>query len=161
MKKILMLVLLIAFSGCASLSGDVVKSYDADKIVHYSKISEIADEIGNYAFYIDKGDKIPVLLNVETGLARANEKVELISNTKLYFRLNIPAGIEKMEEKEKNKALKNIRIYISKNAVNWTPYTNLRAVKKVLGIENGSVSYGASITKEEGLKLNVDIKAGS
>jgi hypothetical protein len=160
MKKILMLVLLVAFSGCASLSGTVVKNYDADKILHYSKISEITGDIDNYAFYIDKGDKIPVLLNVETGFAKATDKVELISSSKLYFRMNIPAGIEKMDEKDRNKALKDIKFYISKDAVNWVPYTNLRAVKKMLGIEKGSVSYGASITKEEGLKLNIDIKAG-
>jgi hypothetical protein len=160
MKKILMLVLLVAFSGCASLSGTVVKNYDADKIVHYSKISGITGDIGNYAFYIDMGDKIPVSLNVETGFVKASDKVDLISGAKLYFTLNIPAGIEKMDEKERNKALKDIRIYISKDAVNWTPYTNLKAVKKMLGIEKGSVSYGASITKEEGLKLNVDVMAG-
>jgi hypothetical protein len=161
MKRFLMISLLLVFSGCASLNGTVVKSYDADKIVHYSKISEITGDVGNYAFYIETGDKIPVLLNVETGFARAANKVELISSTKLYFRMDIPAGIEKMDEKERNKAIRDIRIYISKDAVNWTPYTDLNAVKKMLGIENGSVSYGASITREEGLKLNVDIKAGS
>jgi hypothetical protein len=160
MKKIMMLALLVAFSGCAFLSGNVVKNYGADKIVHYSKISGITGDIGDYAFYIDRGDKIPVSLNVETGLASANDKIELISGTKLYFTLNIPAGIEKMDEKERNRALKDIKIYISRDAVNWTPYTDLKAVKKMLGIEKGSVSYGASITKEEGLKLNVDIKAG-
>jgi hypothetical protein len=160
MKRILMLVLLIAFSGCASLTGTVVKNYDADKIIHFSKISGITGDITNYAFYIDKGDKIPVLLNLETGFAWASNKVELISSTKVYFRMDIPAGIENMDEKEMNKAIRDIRIYISNDAVNWVPDTDLSALKKILGIENGYVTYGASITKEEGLKLNVNVKAG-
>jgi len=44
-------------------------------------------------------------------------------------------------------------IYLSPDAKSWVPYTDIKAVKKVFGMQGGSVSFGMGITKEDGLRI--------
>ena len=49
-------------------------------------------------------------------------------------------------------------IYLSLDAKNWAPYTDIKAVKKLFGIQGGAVSFGMGITKAHGLSIFLNAK---
>jgi len=87
----------------------------------------------------------------------------LILKQKVYFRLRIPEGINvenksALSEEDKQIFFKNFMIYLSSDAKSWAPYTDIKAVKKVFGIQGGSVSFGMGITKQDGLSIYLNVK---
>jgi len=77
--------------------------------------------------------------------------------------LRIPEDINaenntKISEENKQEFFKNFMIYLSSDAKSWVPYTDIKAVKKVFGIQGGSVSFGMGITKEDGLRIFLNAK---
>jgi hypothetical protein len=49
-------------------------------------------------------------------------------------------------------------IYLSSDAKSWAPYTDIKAAKKVFGIQGGSVSFGMGMTKEDGIRIFLNAK---
>ena len=93
----------------------------------------------------------------------ANEEINLILKQKVYFRLSILEGINTennaaMSEDEKQKIIKNIKIYISPDTKKWALYTDIKAVEQVFGIKGGSMSFGMGITKEDGIRIFLNAK---
>ena len=60
-----------------------------------------------------------------------------------------------MSEKNRKNILRNIMIFLSTDAKNWAPYTDIHAVKQLFGLQGGSFSVGMGVTKEEGLKIQL------
>jgi hypothetical protein len=161
MKKVLFLVVMVIFVGCTAVNHSIVKEFDANQTIHYSHMSEIKDsEIGNYSIYFEAGDKIPVLVNIKSGIVSANnEKINLTLDKRLYFRIFIPKGFNDMDEAGKQAAARDIMVYTSLDNIHWAPSNDIRMIKKTLGIKKGNLTIGAGITKDSGVNIGVDIIA--
>ncbi len=161
MKKGFLFIVLVLMAGCSTFNSSIVKEFDANQTIHYNRMSEISDsEIGNYSIYFEAGDKIPVIVNIKSGIASANnEKINLTLDKRLYFRIFIPEGFNDMDEAGKKTAAKDIMVYTSLDNINWAPSNDIRAIRKTLGMKTGSLTIGAGITKESGVNIGVDIIA--
>ena len=161
MKKSILFIVLVLLSGCSMLNHSIVKEFDANQTIHYSRIAEINDsEIGDYSIYFEAGDKIPVTVNISSDIAAANnEKINLTVLKRLYFRIFIPSGFNDMDEAGKKAAAKDIVVYTSLDNIHWAPSNDIRAIKKTLGIKKGNITIGAGITKESGVNMGIDIVA--
>jgi hypothetical protein len=161
MKKGILFIVFVLLSGCSTFSPSIVKEYDANQTIHYSHMSDIKDsEIGNYSIYFEEGDKIPVLVNIKSGIASAdNEKIYLTLDKRLYFRIFIPAGFNDMDDAHKKDAAKDIMVYTSLDNIHWAPSNDIQAIKKTLGMKKGNITIGAGITKDSGVNIGVDIVA--
>ena len=148
--------------GCAN-QRIIYQEYKPDQIIHCSQMKNI-ENLSNYAIYLDKGDKIPVMMSLDSELLDiADTKVDLILKQKVYFRLKMPEGLNAnnksaMNKEEKQMFLENIKIYLSSDAKRWVPYTDINAVKKAFGINGGSISFGMGITKENGITTFLNVK---
>jgi hypothetical protein len=161
MKKGILFVLLVLLSGCSTFNSSIVKEYDANQTVHYSRMAEINDsDIADYSIYFEARDKIPVTVNIKSDIAEAdNEKINLTVLKRLYFRIFIPAGFNDMDEAGKKAAAKDIMVYTSLDNIHWAPSNDIRAIRKTLGIKKGNITIGAGITKEAGVNMGIDIVA--
>jgi hypothetical protein len=151
------LFILAAFFGCTK-KNIIVQNYESEQIVHCSKIRTI-DNITNYVIYLNEGDSIPLKITLDSEfIGISDEEVNLILKRKVYFRLRMPENynaeeISSMNEEERRKTLKKIRIYLSPDAVKWAPYNDIKAVEQLFGIKGGFFSVGMGITKEEGVQI--------
>jgi hypothetical protein len=161
MKKGILFIVLILLAGCSTFNSSIVKEYDANQTIHYSRMAEINDsEIGNYSIYFEAGDKIPVTVNIKSDIAAANnEKIYLTLIKRLYFRIFIPAGFRDMDEAAQKTSARDIKVYTSLDNINWAPSNDIRAIRKTLGIKKGNITIGAGITKEAGVNMGIDIVA--
>ena len=159
MRYKFILLITTVLAACAT-SNIVVQEFNAENIIHYSQM-ENTDDISNYAIYLDKGDTIKINMTLDSELAElANEETYLVLKQKIYFRIILPQGVDykniaTMSEENKKNSLRNIMIFLSANAKNWAPYTDIRAVKQLFGLQGGSFSVGMGVTKEEGLKIQL------
>jgi hypothetical protein len=148
--------------GCAN-QRIMYQEYKPEQKIHYSQMKNI-ENISNYAIYLDKGDKMPVKMTLDSELFDiADGNFNLILKQKVYFRLKMPADINAknksaMSKEEKQIFLKNIMIYLSSDAKRWAPYTDINAVEKALGLKGGSISFGMGITKQDGITIFLDAK---
>jgi len=158
--NILMMMTIIV--GCAKPS-IIFQDFKTEQIIHYRQMENI-ENVSNYVFYLDKGDKILLKMTLDSEILDiANEEINLILKQKVYFRLRIPEGINAakisaMSEEDKQKLFKNFLIYLSADAKRWAPYTDIKAVEQVFGIKGGSFSIGMGITKEDGIRVFLNVK---
>lgn len=158
----IILVMVSIIIGCAN-PNIMFQEYKPDQIIHCSRIKNIKN-LSNYAIYLDKGDKIPVKMSLDSELLDiADTKVDLILKQKVFFRLKMPEGINAknkpaMSKEEKQMFLKNMMIYLSPDAKVWVPYTDINAVEKAFGIKGGSISFGMGITKKDGMAIFLKAK---
>ena len=151
------LIVMAIMVSCAK-SNIIVQSFKTEQIVHYSQITNNKN-IFDYVVYLDKGDKIPVKMTIDSEILDiANEQTNLILKQKVYFRLRIPEGIDSeristMSEEDKQKLLKKSMLYISSDAKRWAPYTDFKAIEQLFGIKSGSFSIGMGMTKEDGVRM--------
>lgn len=156
------LVMVSIIIGCAN-QRIIHQEYKPEQKIHYSQMKNI-ENISNYAFYLDKGDKIPVRMTLDSDLVNiADWKCDLILKQKVYFRLKMPEGINainklSINKNEKLMLLRNIMIYLSSDAEKWSPYTDIKTVEKVFGIKGGSISFGMGITKQDGINIYLNAK---
>jgi len=156
------LMMMIIIVGCAKPS-IIFQEFKTERIIHYSQMKDI-ENISNYVVYLNKGDKIPLKMTLDSEILDiANEEINLILKQKVYFRLRIPEGINAennsaMSEEEKQRIIKNIKIYLSSDAKMWALYTDIKAVEQAFGIKGGSVSFGMGITKEDGIRIFLNAK---
>jgi len=148
--------------GCAN-QRIIHQEYKPEQKIHCSQIENI-ENLSNYVIYLNKGDKIPLKVTLDSEVIEIdNEEINLVLKQRVYFRLKIPEGINAenilaMSEENKQKIFKNFMIYLSLDAKSWAPYTDIKAVKKIFGIQGGSVSFGMGITKQEGLRIFLNVK---
>jgi hypothetical protein len=161
MKKGVLLISVVLLAGCSALRPSVVREFDADHTIHYSRMADIKDnEINDYAVYLEKGDRLPVVVNIKSGIATANgEKINLTVSRRLYFRVSIPEKFYEMNDAQKQAAVKKIKVYTSLDNVHWASADDLQAMKDTLGVNRGSLTFGAGITKEAGVSVQVNIEA--
>ena len=156
------LMMMTIIVGCAK-PNIFFQDFKTEQIIHYSQMKDI-ENISNYVVYLNKGDKIPLKMTLDSEILDiANEEINLILKQKVYFRLSIPEGINvenksAMSEEEKQKIIKNIKIYISSDAKMWDQYTDIKDVEQAFGIKGGSVSFGMGITKEDGIRIFLNAK---
>lgn len=156
------LILFPIVVGCAHQS-IVFREHASDQIIHCSQMENI-ENISDYAIYLEKGDKIPLKISLDSDLFDIPAtKVDLILKQKLYFRWEMPEGINAdnkppMSKEENQMVLKNIMIYLSSDAKRWAPHTDMKAVGKAYGIKGGSISLGMGITKQDGITIFLNAK---
>ena len=156
------LMLMIIVAGCSKQS-IVMHDFSAAPRIHCSQIENI-ENISNYIIYLNKGDEIPLMMTLDSEVIEINnEQISVILKRKIYFRLKMPEGIysesiKKMSDENKQKFFRSFMIYLSLDAKSWAPYTDIKAVKKVFGIQGGAVSFGMGITKEHGLNTYLNAK---
>jgi len=161
-KNVYLLLITALITACSNNS-IVYQSYDDEKIIHHSKMESV-ENISDYVIYLDKGDEILVQMTLDSNLAEiADEKTNLVLKQKIYFRFILPKGVDfeklsSLSEDDKEGILKNVMIYLSSDANEWAPYTDINAVKQVLGIKGGSLSVGMGASKEEGVKIMLNVR---
>ena len=161
-KFFTILMLLIIIAGCTKQS-IILQGFKTEQIIHCSQMENI-EKISNYVIYLNKGDKIPLKITLDSEVIDIeNEEIDVILKQKVYFRLKLPEGINAenksiISEEKKQRFFKSFMIYLSSDAKSWVPYTDIKAVKKVFGIQGGSVSFGMGITKEDGLRIFLNAK---
>ena len=156
------LVMVSIIIGCAN-QRTVYHEYKPEQKTHYSQMKHI-ENISDYAFYLDKGDTIPVKMTVDSELADiADWNCDLVLKQKVYFRLKMPEGMNTtnelaMSENGKQKFLRNMMVYLSADAKRWVPYTDIHAAAKAFAIKGGSISFGMGITKQDGINIFLNAK---
>ncbi len=160
----LLLISAVLFS-CAG-SGKLLKELNRKEPVHLN--GEYQPENNRYGgydyyFYLDKGDKIPVDVKMETAYLTVSEKqLNLVVIKKMYFFIRIPVKISdlgklKMSDKEKGELFKKLIIYLSPDGKNWASYREYGSLKEVFGIKGGSISVGMGVSKKTGIKGNLKV----
>lgn len=176
MKILNMLVLPLFIIGCAH-PGIMVKEFNPEQIIHYSKLENLDDgtKLTHYVAYLNEGDTFPMELSMDTGIITiADKKIDLIAQQKLYFLAKMPVNLpkeelarlenldketwSKMSESDKKKIFKDYMIYISKDAINWVPLSDIKAVKEAFGIKGGRVSFGVGMSREVGIISHLNIE---
>lgn len=159
MNAVALLALLAA--GCAA-KATFVRSVDPSDMIHYSQVNEAqlaSGKKGTLVFYLNKGDTVPLMLSVQTSLVeQVSEKIDLILLKKVYFMIitpEMPAG--NIDEAQKMKLMRKMKIYASSDAENWALVQNHNALKKIFGWEKGYLSFGFGISKEQGVHATLGL----
>jgi len=161
-KFIIFFTIITAIAGCSTKTA-LLPDFKDEQIIHYSQMKD-KDDLSNYVMYLDKGDVLPVRISLDSGLFdTADEQVNLVCKQRVYFRFSIPAGMNAkkttvMNEKEKQKLIKAFMIYLSPDAKRWALYTDIKSLEQLFGVKGGSFSFGMGITKENGLKVMLNMK---
>ncbi|MEZ4525778.1 MAG: hypothetical protein R2941_07655, partial [Desulfobacterales bacterium] len=58
---------------------------------------------------------------------------------------------QKMDSREQSKMLKHFMMYISTDGKNWAPVNDMRSVKEVLGMKQGTLSFGLGMDQKKGI----------
>lgn len=54
-----------------------------------------------------------------------------------------------MTESDKQEFFKDYMLYISKDAINWAPLNDMKAMKELLASKGGTVSFEMGMTKKD------------
>jgi hypothetical protein len=169
MKKFAILILILVIAGCAG-TNIISKEFGPENTIHYSRLDKLKSipTLNNYAVYLDKGDRFPLELSFDTDfIGIADRKINIVAKQKLFFMLKIPENLSKVElaeletlskeklsemsESDRRKFSANFMLYISKDAKEWAPVSDLKAIKKVFGSKGGTISFGMGMSKKEGI----------
>ena len=178
MKKITILILILAISGCAG-TNIISKEFRSENIVHYSQLDKLesTSTLNRYVAYLDKGDMFPMEISCDTDIIGIkDEKINMVAKQKLFFMLKMPENISKeelleldnlnkgkiskMSEADKKNFFNNFMLYISKDATEWAPISDIKSIKKVFGTKSkgGTISFGMGMSKKEGIWSYLDVK---
>jgi hypothetical protein len=173
MKKTFVLLLLLLAAGCSG-NNIVVRKFDSAHVRQcreLQKLDNMAD-LKNYAGYLDKGDTFPLALNVDNNIIGVSQKsIDMVMKQKLYFMVKMPENptkeeLEKLEnfdwnsmsKSEQEKFFERYMLYVSVDAEHWAPMYDGKALKHVLGIKSGTLSFGIGMDKKEGVKSVLTVK---
>lgn len=170
------MTILILIMGCTK-SHIILQSFEPNQITHINNLKkfETVNQINNSVFYLQQGDVIPLKISLDTQwFTLKQSQLDLIAQQKLYFRIVLPkdmsdeklqqlqaldeAGLARLNENEKKELFDGLMLFASRNANSWAPIGDPKALKEVLGIGNGSVSFGAAFNEDKGLWTNLVIK---
>jgi hypothetical protein len=176
MKKYAILFILFIIVSC-SRPHTITKEINPENIIHYSQLSKLEkfSDLRSYAVYLDKGDRFPLYLTIDTNTLVIPEKmIEVEAKRKLFFMLAIPENLSdeeidelnKSSDKEKSeivisgdtKLLEQHMIYVSKDAIEWAPINDFDALKDVFDSKGGSLSLGVGVTPKTGISSHLEIK---
>jgi len=176
MKRLTILTLFFLIAGCAGTS-ILTKEFRPENTIHYSKLDKLGgiSALNNYAVYLDKGDRFPLELSLDTDIIGiADKKIDMEAKQKLFFMLKMPENLSKeeltelenlskeeiseMSESDKRKFFANYMLYISKDATKWAPVSDIKAIKKVFGSKGGAISFGVGISEKEGIRSYINVK---
>ncbi len=176
MRYLTLLFIFIMLQGCAGPQ-IVEHHFEQDKILHMSQLHEVNDNanIDEYVFYLNKGDTIPLNLQLTSeiiGIVEDHVNIEL--KRKLYFRIErtentsqaeldkfLATTPEQMTEFQADhfaEILKKIKFFIIADGTSWALLIDKKAVKKILGLKGGSLSAGMAFSSEKGLWFLVSVK---
>lgn len=159
---------LFSLLGCAQ-HHLVRESFSQDRIYplnEFNALKEPADIFGSVA-YLQPGDKIPFKVSLESdwfGIERG--KVELVAKRKIYFRITLPKDISRermqklanlsdqellaMNQPQIAALFNGVMLYLSKDAVNWAPINDKKALKEAFDIKGGTLTAGMGMNEAEG-----------
>ena len=176
MKKLTILTLFLLIAGCAG-TNIIKKEFRPENTVHYSRLDKLESipALNTYAIYLDKGDRFPLEFSLDTDMIEiADRKIDIVAKQKLFFMLKIPEKLSKeelsgledlskekiseMSESDKRKFFANFMLYISKDAAEWAPVSDIKAIKKVFGSKGGTISFGMGMSKKEGIWSYLNVK---
>ncbi len=176
MKNAVIIVCILALAGCAG-SGIATKRFEPDHVIpsrEYQKLEFNAD-LNNYAAYVDKGEAIPLDVSLNSSVLEiAQSRLDLVAKQRIYFWIKMAEGlsaseweelrnldmkkISAMSESEKRSLFSKIMVYVSRDAANWAPLYDLKAMKEVLGVKGGTLSFGVMMEKKEGIKSRLVVE---
>ncbi len=169
MKKCTIIILILVIAGCTK-TNIISREFRPENTVHYSQLYKLESipALSSYVVYIDKGEMFPLELSVDTDIIGiADKKIDMVANQKLFFMLKTPENLSKkelvelenlskeklseMSESDKRKFFANFMLYISKDATEWAPFSDIKSIKKVFGSKGGTISFGMGMSKKEGI----------
>jgi hypothetical protein len=176
MKKLTILTLFLLIAGCAG-TNIISKEFRPENTIHYSQLEKLGSisALNSYAVYLDKGDRFPLELSIDTDIIGiADKKIDMEAKQKLFFMLKMPENLSKeklteledlskekiseMSESDKRKIFANYMLYISRDATEWAPVSDIKAIKKVFGSKGGTISFGVGISEKQGIRSYLDVK---
>ena len=176
MNKFTILILFLLIAGCAG-TNIITKEFRPENTIHCSKLDKPGSisALNDYAVYLDKGDRFPLELSFDTDIIGiADKKIDMEAKQKLFFMLKMPENLSKdelsvlenlskkkiseMSESDKRKFFANFMLYISKDATEWAPVSDIKAIKKVFGSKGGTISFGMGMSKKEGVWSYLNVK---
>jgi len=158
-KLLYMVVLAVFMFGCSNQTL-ITKRFSDSDVIHYSKIKSDND-LFNKVVYLNKGDKIPVDIKINSSvLGVEKKKLNLVLKKKVFLHMITPEGVDingvaNISEDKKQQILKRSMIYVSSDSKTWARYTEFKSIEKLFGISGGSFSMGFGITKKDGPKLSL------
>ena len=167
MKRLLIIIPLVV--GCAG-TNVISREFRPEDTIHYSQLDKLEgiQDLKSHAVYLEKGDRFPLELAVDTGIIGiVHSVVDVEASQKLFFMLQItddiseeqtieleeltPEKLTAMREPDKRKLLSSLMLYVSRDARQWAPVNDPAAVKKVFGSKGGTVSFGMGMSMENGI----------
>jgi F0F1-type ATP synthase epsilon subunit len=167
MKRLLIMIPLVV--GCAG-TNVISREFRPEDTIHYSQLDKLAgiQDLKKHAVYLEEGDRFLLKLAVDTGIIGiADSEVDVEARQKLFFMLRIaddiseeqrfelekltPEKLAAMRESDKRKLLSSLMLYVSRDARQWAPVNDIRAVKQVFGSKGGTVSFGMGMSMEQGI----------
>ena len=172
----LVFAMTVSLSGCAA-PGVLTKPSDPGRIMHFTEVKKWDEtkSLNNQVFYVNQGETLPLSVSIDSDfMALKQDHIDLVAKQKIYFMVKMPSDLSmeelkklnnldaqslaEMDDGQKRALLKNYMIFISKDAVNWAPLNNGKAIKKVMGFRTGRVSFGMMASTTKGLGASLDLK---
>ena len=169
MRFTVIVISLFALVGCAKPQ-ILEKHFSPEQILPLSQYRNLknAAAINRHVAYLKKGDRIPLKLEIHSDLVGlAQDQIDLVAKRKLFFRIALPETISKndldkilslnqgrlstMTANERETLFKGVMLYISPDGSMWAPLNDMRALKKIFGIEAGTLSFGVAMSESEGV----------
>lgn len=172
----LFLAAIISLAGCAT-SGVLTKPSDPGGVMHFSEIKrwDETKSLNNQVFYVNQGETLPLSVSINSDfMALKQDHIDIVAKQKIYFMVKMPSDLSmdelkklntidaqslaEMDDDQRKAFFKDYMIFISKDAANWAPLNNGKAIKKVMGFRTGLVSFGIMASTTEGLGASLNLK---
>jgi hypothetical protein len=152
-----------------------VKKFDEKHIVSIADYRKLdMRQAVEYATCIGKGESFPLESTVnDDNIEIRRKSVDVVLKQRLYFMLKVALDLTSEEltllenaaadwfmtlpEAEKERYLRRVILYVSRDAVTWAPLPDPSALRTVLGHKGGSVSFGLGYGKKDDLKATLNI----
>lgn len=161
------MLLILDCIGCAQTAKIVSREFSAGQMIHHSQFKKLDENanINEYAIFFDKGDTLPLEISIDTeSIGAVPENIALTARKKIYFHLKMPENFskkdlallektanQKMDKREQSELLKHFMMYISTDGKNWAPINDMPSVKEVLGMKQGTLSFGMTMDQKKGI----------
>jgi hypothetical protein len=176
MKKAILMMVTMFLAGCGG-TGLVVKQMDDAHVIPMRDIGTFKDvrELGRYAAYFDQGDHLPLQFDVKTEIIDTHEKkIDLVFKKRVYVRAEIPGDLSDaqlaelqrnwadrstMNDSGKAEFLKHFMLYVSLDGRQWAACNDPDALRQVLDISGGNISFGVGVDEKTGINSTFSLRA--
>lgn len=160
LKIFLIVFSLFLFVSCGETSSVIIKQVSHDQMIYYKDVTSLTEGLDNsdeYVIFLKKGDSIPLQVTLENDFVAVEDKdVTLIAKKNIYFMIR---NLEIDSSSKKYKITANSRIYVSFDALQWSPVYDLDGFKQIAKIEDESVSFGFSVGQDRAIRSNLVIES--